>query len=181
MTVHAPTKHLPEYFELKDWTWAPHDLSVDYARVAAVVQVDPTAPYGARHPETCPGRRAGKPAGWVSICRAGTKVGNGVIRKNNHVRVRVNIPACVDPWARANARGTDYSARDMLGNVVWLLVTGNWPPPGLVVDHINHDATDNRIENLRLLSAANNAFGHARRRANLMGHNGGPPLLDAAE
>lgn len=38
--------------------------------------------------------------------------------------------------------------------LAWLLVTGEWPPSG--IDHVNGDATDNRIANLRLANQTQN-------------------------
>lgn len=38
--------------------------------------------------------------------------------------------------------------------IVWLLCTGEWPQH--MLDHINRDRTDNRIENLRLVSRSQN-------------------------
>jgi len=36
--------------------------------------------------------------------------------------------------------------------LIWLLQTGAWPEEGLVIDHINGDALDNRWGNLRAVS-----------------------------
>jgi hypothetical protein len=36
--------------------------------------------------------------------------------------------------------------------IVWLLHGGSLPLPGMVLDHINRDRTDNRIENLRVVT-----------------------------
>ena len=54
--------------------------------------------------------------------------------------------------------------------VVWLLHHGEWPNGE--VDHINKDRLDNRIENLRVVSHAENAKNAKRRSDNTSGHTG---------
>lgn len=54
--------------------------------------------------------------------------------------------------------GNRYKA----GRLAWLLVTGTWPE--LEIDHINRDASDNRIENLRQASRTMNNVNRVRRR-----------------
>ena len=41
--------------------------------------------------------------------------------------------------------------------VAWVLHTGKDIPKGMTIDHINNDRADNRIDNLRLMSVANNS------------------------
>lgn len=36
--------------------------------------------------------------------------------------------------------------------LAWWFMTGDWPPEGTVIDHINHNSLDNRFENLRAVS-----------------------------
>lgn len=40
--------------------------------------------------------------------------------------------------------------------LIWCLFNGSFPPKGLDIDHINHNRSDNRISNLRLLTRSQN-------------------------
>lgn len=50
-----------------------------------------------------------------------------------------------------------------LHRTAWLYMTGEWPPAGQLVDHVNRDTYDNRWENLRLLSRAGNVRNQSQR------------------
>lgn len=55
--------------------------------------------------------------------------------------------------------------------IVWLL-EGNEIKDGEVIDHINRDKTDNRIQNLRQVSRQENNINIAPRRNNKSGYKG---------
>ena len=55
--------------------------------------------------------------------------------------------------------------------VVWIMRNGDIPQ-GMEIDHINHDRTDNRIENLRLVTRSINGRNLSMRSNNASGHIG---------
>lgn len=57
--------------------------------------------------------------------------------------------------------------------LVWLLMRGESPDGH--IDHVTGDKSDNRIENLRVVSDAVNARNRPRQRNNSSGHNGVSP------
>ena len=69
-------------------------------------------------------------------------------------------------YYHATFRGVRYYVH----RLVWLISTGSWPE-GLI-DHIDGDPTNNRIENLRQASHAENTRNSARRRDNTSGFKG---------
>ena len=46
-------------------------------------------------------------------------------------------------------------------------MTGAWPSPGTQIDHINHQRTDDRWSNLRLVSPIQNAANSRRTRRHI--------------
>jgi hypothetical protein len=53
--------------------------------------------------------------------------------------------------------------------LVWLYLTGEFPPRGMVIDHINRDRNDNRQSNLRLVSTQMNARNTKKNKLNTSG------------
>ena len=76
----------------------------------------------------------------------------GYLRKDRYCYTRVN--------------GKQYLSH----RLAWLLHTGEWPDGTL--DHINHDAADNRIENLRIVTHQENQRNAKRRCDNSTGLTG---------
>jgi hypothetical protein len=54
--------------------------------------------------------------------------------------------------------------RVLLSRAVIWVITGEWPPAGMDVDHINHDLFDNRIENLRVVTKSFNQRNRVHRK-----------------
>lgn len=93
----------------------------------------------------------GKPAGSV----AGTK-------KDGYVQIKLF--------------GKVYRAH----HIVWLFETGDWPPVGVDVDHIDGNRSNNVFSNLRLATRSQNNLntGERRRANNTSGHKGVYPTKD---
>ena len=56
--------------------------------------------------------------------------------------------------------------------VIWAMHNGRWPLDGMEVDHINHNKTDNRIENLREASRVDQNRNQSLHKTNTSGHAG---------
>lgn len=70
-----------------------------------------------------------------------------------------------DGYKRVGIDFRDY----LVHRVIWLYETGTLPD---VLDHINMDKTDNRIENLREATKSTNGFNRVRSKRNNSGYKG---------
>jgi hypothetical protein len=153
--VTSPTKHLPVGFELSDWKWGVFQPCEDYYTISACLELDPTAKYSLRYKQDYLVKRmAGKDAGHVSSNYAGSRSGNGRRRAKDYHAVRVTVPKCNDAWAPIKSKTQTGSIQ--IAKVIWLLLTGNWPPPHFIVDHIDVNACNNSISNIRIVTRGMN-------------------------
>lgn len=65
-------------------------------------------------------------------------------------------------------KGRKYMAH----HIAWAMHYGEWPPERVEIDHENRDASDNRIDNLRLASRSQNNLNRGRLRNNRAGLKG---------
>lgn len=79
-------------------------------------------------------------------------------------------PALNAPDGKGYLNGGIFNRTYLTHRVVWALHYGYWPSGE--IDHVNHDGTDNRIDNLRLVSSAENKRNLPLRRTNRTGVTG---------
>lgn len=88
---------------------------------------------------------------------------NRITRSNRVVGIRAgNVSG---RYRRVTICGRGYPEH----HIVWLYVHGDYPKQ---LDHINGDAFDNRIENLRVCTTAENLRNRGRSRRNTTGYKG---------
>jgi len=86
-----------------------------------------------------------------------------------------------DAGSLAGTNKDGYTSIKMFGkfyrshHLVWLMETGEWPPLGVDIDHINRDRSDSRFVNLRLATRAQNNLNSPGRCDNKTGHRGVHP------
>ena len=67
-------------------------------------------------------------------------------------------------------RGSIFGSFFLAHRIIWAMVHGKWPEDQ--IDHINHDGTDNRIINLRVVEGRENSKNQSMRPDNKSGFTG---------
>jgi len=98
----------------------------------------------------------------------------GVLRWR--VKIRVVNPGDVAGYINKTAEGYAHRRVYLLGRyypascLIWVLMTGEWPVAG--IDHRNRDSLDDRWDNLRPATKAQNSQNNGLRRKNSSGYKG---------
>lgn len=85
---------------------------------------------------------------------------------NRRFKVGEEVGYTVDGYKMSKVLGKSY----MLHRLAWLYEYGVLPTEQ--IDHIDHDRTNNRISNLRLVKHSDNAKNQTKRCTNTSGHTG---------
>jgi len=88
----------------------------------------------------------------------------------NSRAIKGNVAGCIDSSNGYREIRVNYK-RHYAHRLIWAYFNGAIPE-GAQIDHINHDSTDNRIENLRVVSHQNNHRNQSIRRNNTSGVTG---------
>lgn len=79
-------------------------------------------------------------------CRAGNLAGSPTDKEKHHGYTLISTE-----------RFKNVGRCQRAHRVIWLWVHRRWPKKGMVIDHINGDPADNRIENLREVTRSENS------------------------
>jgi hypothetical protein len=82
------------------------------------------------------------------------------------------VGSIVNKGRKKYVRTVMFDREFLVHRLVWLWVTGHNPRPRHVIDHINGDGTDNRIENLREVTHTQNLWNTKLSIRNTSGYKG---------
>jgi hypothetical protein len=60
-------------------------------------------------------------------------------------------------------KGLIFGRTYIAHRIIWAWVSGEYPPDGLEIDHINRVRDDNRLSNLRIVTHSQNSLNRGRR------------------
>lgn len=85
---------------------------------------------------------------------------------------RSGLPALDGLTKRGHRSGVFFGVTIPAHRVAWIIYHNEMIPVGLVIDHINGDGADNRIENLRAVSQGDNSRNNKLNKLNTSGASG---------
>lgn len=84
--------------------------------------------------------------------------------------VRVGKEAFINKSSHGYLRGSLYNKRYYAHRVIWAMVNLEWPRN--LIDHVNGNKMDNRIDNLREATTAQNSWNQGISKSNTSGYKG---------
>ena len=90
---------------------------------------------------------------------------NGVLLRRRNLKIVGTMHA--QGYVQTSIKGRFY----LVHRIIWEMHNGKIPE-GMEIDHINHDRSDNRIENLRLVTGCENKKNQSIRKRNKSGFTG---------
>ena len=105
---------------------------------------------------------------FIDLLRYDKDIGKLYWSVPNNGRIKVGQEAGTvtkDGYKRFMYKGKPY----LVHRVIWFIEHGSWPS---IIDHINRDKLDNRIENLREATFSQNRYNIPRRSHNSSGYKG---------
>jgi len=98
--------------------------------------------------------------------------GTGVLTRKTSIGGQKAGSVCGTRMKAGHLRVRFDGKKQLVHRLVWVLEHNSDIPKGLEIDHINHDSSDNRIANLRLVTSRENGMNKSKLSRNKSGATG---------